>query len=296
MSKSFCLINNKFTEKISIMDRGFSYGDGFFETMIWEHLGGNVKPTLKVQYWKRHIQRIKDGCRLMQIKFPDYKTLINQRNKILGKSFNSGMREGILKLIITRGPGGRGYKFEKNMRSTLAFLSFHKTNQPDIFFEKGIDLTYCKTKLYVNDRLSGLKHLNRLDSVLARSEWDDEYFDGVFLDIDENLVEGTMTNIFFVKKDVLITPPIAGAGISGIMRSVVMEKAKLFFKEVLVRKINKKSIDNFDQMFVTNSVIKVLPVKSLNKKQFKICENVKNLISFLNPTKRIFKIKNLEIL
>ena len=296
MSKSFCLINNKFTEKISIMDRGFSYGDGFFETMIWEHLGGNVKPTLKVQYWKRHIQRIKDGCRLMQIKFPDYKTLINQRNKILGKSFNSGMKEGILKLIITRGPGGRGYKFEKNMRSTLAFLSFHKTNQPDIFFEKGIDLTYCKTKLYVNDRLSGLKHLNRLDSVLARSEWDDEYFDGVFLDIDENLVEGTMTNIFFVKKDVLITPPIAGAGISGIMRSVVMEKAKLFFKEVLVRKINKKSIDNFDQMFVTNSVIKVLPVKSLNKKQFVICENVKNLISFLNPTKRIFKIKNLEIL
>ena len=58
MSKSFFLINNKFTEKISIMDRGFSYGDGFFETMIWEHLGGNVKPTLKVQYWKRHIQRI----------------------------------------------------------------------------------------------------------------------------------------------------------------------------------------------------------------------------------------------
>ena len=87
------------------MDRGFSYGDGFFETMLWEHLGGNIKPTLKVQYWKRHIQRIKDGCRLMQIKFPDYKTLINQRNKILGKSFNSGMKGGILKLIITRGPG-----------------------------------------------------------------------------------------------------------------------------------------------------------------------------------------------
>ena len=131
---------------------------------------------------------------------------------------------------------------------------------------------------------------------MARSECEDEYFDGIFLDIDENLIEGSMTNIFFVKKDVLITPPIAGAGISGIMRSVVMEKAKLFFKKVLVRKINKKSIDDFDQMFVTNSVIKVLPVKSLNEKQFKVCENVKNLISFLNPTKKVFRIKNLEIL
>ena len=138
------------------------------------------------------------------------------------------------------------------MRSTLAFLSFHKTNQPDIFFEKGIDLTYCKTKLYVNDRLSGLKHLNRLDSVLARSEWDDEYFDGVFLDIDENLVEGTMTNIFFVKKDVLITPPIAGAGISGIMRSVVMEKAKYFTTMVQAMKVNFKT---WFIMVMVNSLI-----------------------------------------
>lgn len=296
MSKSFCLINNKFTEKLSIMDRGFSYGDGFFETMIWENLGGNVKPILKVQYWERHIQRIKDGCKLMQIQFPDYSILLNQRNKILVRSFNSGMKSGILKLIITRGLGGRGYKFESNMKSTLAFLSFKKTKQPEIFYKRGIDLTYCKTKLSVNDRLSGLKHLNRLDSVLARSEWDDEYFDGVFLDIDDNLIEGTMTNIFFIKKDILITPPIVGAGISGIIRKVVMENAKLFFKKILVKKINKKFIDDFDQMFVTNSVIKVLPVRSLNKKKFKICENVKNLIGFFNSTKKILRTKNLEIL
>jgi len=296
MSKSFCLINNKFTKKLSIMDRGFSYGDGFFETMVWENLGGNIKPILKVQYWKKHVQRIKDGCKLMQIKFPDYNTLIDQRNKILGRSFNSGMKSGILKLIITRGSGGRGYKFENNMKSTLAFLSFKKTNQPKIFYNRGIDLTYCKTKLSVNERLSGLKHLNRLDSVLARSEWDDEYFDGVFLDMNDNLLEGTMTNIFFVKKEILITPPIVGAGISGIMRKVVMENAKLFFKKILVKKINKKFIDDFDQMFVTNSVIKVLPVRSLNKKKFKICENVKKLIGFFNSTEKTLREENLEIL
>ena len=59
MSNFFSLINNQFTEKISVLDRGFSYGDGFFETMCWGYFGGIIKPIVKVEYWQRHFNRIK---------------------------------------------------------------------------------------------------------------------------------------------------------------------------------------------------------------------------------------------
>ena len=108
MSNFFSLINNEFKDNISILDRGFSYGDGFFETMLWDYLGGAVRPNLKVQFWERHYNRIKNGCNLMEIKLPNLTDLLKQREKILQRSFNQSMSEGILKLIITRGIGGRG--------------------------------------------------------------------------------------------------------------------------------------------------------------------------------------------
>ena len=295
MSNFFSLINNEFKDNISILDRGFSYGDGFFETMLWDYLGGAVRPDLKVQFWERHYNRIKNGCNLMEIKLPNLTDLLKQREKILQRSFNQSMSEGILKLIITRGIGGRGYKFENNMKPTIAFLTFPKPQLSPMIYKSGVNSIFCKNKLYSHNRLSGLKHMNRLDSVLARSEWEDEFFEGIILDEKDNLVEGTMTNIFFIKDDTLITPPIEKTGISGILRQVVIEKAKTFFKKIVISKINIKTLSSFNQMFLTNSVMKVVPVNSLGRNKFIIGENLKNLINFFNPKDRFELKKNLEL-
>ena len=295
MSNFFSLINNEFKDNISILDRGFSYGDGFFETMLWDYLGGAARPNLKVQFWERHYNRIKNGCNLMEIKLPNLTDLLKQREKILQRSFNQSLSEGILKLIITRGIGGRGYKFENNMKPTIAFLSFPKPQRSPSIYKSGVKTIFCKNKLYSHNRLSGLKHMNRLDSVLARSEWEDEFFEGIILDEKDNLVEGTMTNIFFIKDDTLITPPIEKTGISGILRQVVIEKAKTFFKKIVISKINIKTLSSFNQMFLTNSVIKVVPVNSLGRNKFVIGENLKNLINFFNPKDRFELKKNLEL-
>ena len=171
------------------------------------------------------------------------------------------------------------------MKPTIAFLTFPKPKQNLSIYDKGVKLKFCKTKLYSHNRLSGLKHLNRLDSVLARSEWRDEFFEGIFLDEKENLVEGTMTNIFFIKGETIITPPIDNSGLDGILRQVVIEKYKNFFKRIVISKVNKKMLKDFDQMFLTNSVLKVVPVKSLGNKNFIIGDNLKNLISFLEQRK-----------
>ena len=234
MSKNLSLINGEFKDSISVYDRGLAYGDGFFETMLWDSFEEKNKVNFGVEFWLRHLKRIKDGCRLMQINFPTNDEIIRQRNKILKASLKQ-KKSGLLKMIITRGEGGRGYKFEKNMSPTIIFLSLEKPKIEKKHIKLGVTVKICKTHLSKNTKLFGFKHLNRLDSVLARSEWEDEkIFEGVFIDSKQNILEGTMTNIFFVNKKTLITPPIVDSGINGVMRQVVIDNAKLFFDKVTV--------------------------------------------------------------
>ncbi len=283
MKKCISLINGKFKDSISVLDRGLAYGDGFFETMLWNSYSENNKLKLGVEFWKKHLQRIKKGCRLMKINFPVEKEILQQRNKILIESSKNNTRFGLLKMIITRGVGGRGYKFERNMRPTLIFLSFPRPKIEIKNYKKGVKVKLCTTRLSQNEKISGLKHLNRLDSVLARSEWNSSnIFEGVFMDSKKNILEGTMTNIFFVKKNQLFTPKIIDSGINGIMRQVVIENAKNFFDKVTIKDISINEISSFDQMFLTNSILKVLPVRSFKEKRFNILENVLNLVNFYN--------------
>ena len=125
---------------------------------------------------------------MMAIKIPNKHLILKQRDKILGHSSSSGMEEGILKLIISRGVGGRGYKFEDNMKPTIAFLTFPKPKQNLSIYDKGVKQNFVRQNSTLIIDYQDLKHLNRLDSVLARSEWKDEFFEGIFLDEKENLL------------------------------------------------------------------------------------------------------------
>ena len=91
-----------------------------------------------------------------------------------------------------------------------------------------------------------------------------------------------MTNIFFVKKKTLFTPQIVDSGINGVMRKVIIDNAKSFFDKVVIKKINLRDIEKFDQMFLTNSVLKVIPVIRFEKKEFIKEKNVMDLINFFN--------------
>ena len=295
MNQYISLINGKFQNTISVLDRGLAYGDGFFETMLWDSYGKNEE-KIGVEFWNRHLKRINKGCKLMKINIPVEKEILDQRNKILLKSKANGINSGLLKLIITRGVGGRGYRFEKNMKANLIFLSFKKPQLELKNYESGVRVRVCKTKLSINDNLSGLKHLNRLDSVLARSEWEDDSFEGVFVDSEKNIIEGTMTNVFFIKKSVLTTPTIVNSGISGVMRQVVIDKGKRFFDEVIEKKINLNELKNFDQMFLTNSVLKILPVTLFNNCKYSIKKNQTDLMNFFKVQNSYYKKVRLDLI
>ena len=296
MKKNLSIINGEFKDSISVYDRGLAYGDGFFETMLWDSFEKKKETNFGVEFWLRHLKRIKDGCRLMQINFPSDDEIVRQRNIILKASLKE-KKSGLLKMIITRGVGGRGYKFEKNMSPTIIFLSLQKPKIEKEYFKSGVNVKICKTHLSKNTNLFGFKHLNRLDSVLARSEWEDKnIFEGAFVDSKQNILEGTMTNIFFVQKKTLITPPIIDSGINGVMRQVVIDNAKFFFDKVIIQNINLSDVKNFDQMFLTNSVLKIIPVRKFEKKKFIIKKNVKDFISFFNCQNDIEKIERLNLI
>ena len=290
MSKYLSLINGEFEDKISVLDRGLSYGDGLFETMSWCFL--KEENIVGVEFWKRHVSRIRKTCMLMKIKMPSLRILNEYKNKILNKALHSGIHDGVLKIIITRGVGGRGYKFDKKILPSVIFLCF-----PSILskhkLKKEIKVTYCQSPITENKQLAGLKHLNRLDSVMARAEWDNNFYEGIICDSHKNLIEGTMTNIFFIKNNNLYTPKINKSGIGGIMRQVILEKSKFFFEKVVEVKVKKESVISYDGMFLTNSIIKVLPVNTFEKKIFFQAKPLSSLISYFEN--EVSKVKNLEL-
>ena len=124
MSKYLSLINGEFEDKISVLDRGLSYGDGLFETMAWCFL--KEENIVGVEFWNRHVSRIRKTCILMKIKMPSLRILNEYKNKILKKALHSGIHDGVLKIIITRGVGGRGYKFDQKILPSVIFLCFPK--------------------------------------------------------------------------------------------------------------------------------------------------------------------------
>ena len=279
MSDFISLINGEFSKHISVIDRGLSYGDGLFETMSWSYL--DDEKVLGVEFWDRHMERIKQGCSITKIKLPPTEILINYKEKILNECLGKGIKNGVLKIVITRGIGGRGYKFEKEIVPTVIFLSFPSKEISKKALNTGVKLRFCEFPIFENSILAGLKHLNRIDSVMARSEWEeDEFFDGIMLDNSENIIDGTMTNVFFSKNNVLYTPIIKKSGINGIMRQVVIDNAKLFFKGVCEIEIKRNTISTFDEMFITNSLIKILPVSHLSNKKFKTTNATKEMIQF----------------
>jgi len=295
MSNYFSLINGKFKDTISVLDRGLSYGDGLFETMSWNII--DRKRIVGVEFWKRHLKRIKEGCMVTKLSMPPTRLLDNYKDKILRKCALKGFNSGILKILITRGVGGRGYKFDKNIVPTIIFLSFPKTKTNQSLIKKGINVRFCKSPISINSQLSGLKHLNRLDSVMARSEWQAKnYFEGIFLDEFGNMLEGTMSNIFFSKDNILYTPSLSNSGINGIMRQVVIDKSYLFFKKTLQININKNCLEDFEEMFITNSVLKIFPVRKLEKKKFIITKATEKLIDFFSVNNLEDKRNNLELI
>lgn len=258
------LVNGTSQSHIEISDRGLQYGDGLFETITVQNG--------KAIFLKEHLDRLTDGCQRLFIPIPDHELLKAEIQQLTQHS-----QQAVLKIIITRGSGGRGYRQPDTIQATR-ILSLHPyPNYPDTYTQQGITALFCSTRLGLNPLLAGMKHLNRLEQVLARAEWsDDNIQEGILLDINNNVVEGTMSNLFYSKNNQLYTADLTQSGVTGIIRSMIMNH-----EPVIEHCFNQAELLSADEIFVCNSVIGLWPVKQLAGQTFSVGSKTKHLQNWL---------------
>jgi len=263
------LVNGECREHIEISDRGFQYGDGLFETIRVS----NGQPV----FLDRHIERLHAGCRRLYIPFPGNELLILEAQKLCQNS-----RKAVLKLILTRGSGGRGYR-QPDVIQTTRVLSLHPfPDYPDRYRKQGITARFCDTRLGLNPALAGIKHLNRLEQILARAEWTDPAIqEGIMLDMDEHVIEGTMTNLFYIKNETLYTASLKLAGVAGIMRGIIMAMSSKHNLSAREHTFTKDELLSADEVFVCNSVIGIWPIKQIGTTSFPASMRTKQIQTWL---------------
>lgn len=245
------LVNGVAADSISIHDRGLAYGDGVFETIA-------VRAG-KALLFEAHMRRLQRGCQKLRITAPDEEQC---RDEIAGLCDG---RTGVVKLIVTRGQAARGYAARGDARPNRLLLFSKWEGYPLRFYEEGVSLAICRTRVSVQERLAGIKHLNRLENVLAASELDGEHSqEGIMLDHDNRVIECTRSNIFFMKNGEIHTPLLQRCGIEGVMRDYILRCADKHGLRVHVRDIRLEETERMDEAFICNSLIGVWPVARLD--------------------------------
>ena len=248
------LINGEPAASVSVADRGLQYGDGLFETVAV--IAG--QPRL----WDRHLARLRSGAQRLGIACPEKVALQREADRL-----TQGMAgNGVLKIVVTRGQGGRGYRPRVETPPTR-ILSLHAFPEyPAAYWTIGVDVRLCATRLSEQPALAGIKHLNRLDQVIARGEWDNESVaEGLMLDQNGRVIEGTFTNLFALRAGRLYTADLARCGVAGVMRQAILDYCD--GQGLPLRVVPGLSLDELEaaeEVFLSNSLIGVWSVRSID--------------------------------
>ncbi|WP_161569522.1 aminodeoxychorismate lyase [Veronia nyctiphanis] len=242
-------VNGKETLDINVMDRGLQYGDGCFTTVF-------LNDSAPMD-WPLHLERLRLSTTRLHIPFDNWSLLEYWVKNACSKVDEARL---VLKIVITRGKGGRGYSPNGcNDPSVIISLSAFPDHY-DCWQSKGIRLELLNTKLGLSP-LAGLKHLNRLEQVMAKSELDAlDAEDGVLCDINGFMIETSASNLFWRKGNRIFTPTLKYSGVEGIMKQKVVlaaEEEGLSVEEVLHK---PESLLDADEIFITNTLMGLVPV------------------------------------
>ncbi len=252
------LVNGEPTFHVNISDRGFQYGDGVFTTL-------SVRQGVPL-FLGLHLQRLERDCERLFLPFPERETLIREALVLCAARPN-----GVLKIQLTRGSGGRGYRCPEPAQGTRALSIHPPPDYPASLDREGVEARVCRTRLGINPELAGIKHMNRLEQILARFEWPlGEIREGLMLDTEGHVTEGTMSNLFLAKHGVVHTPKLDLCGVAGVARGLVMAAAGELGLAVEERRITLDEVYSADEMFLTNSVIGLWPIRQLERRNYPV--------------------------
>ncbi len=243
-----CLVDGEPANSVPLDDRAVQYGDGLFETFRVE--------AGVAQFLQRHLARLAAGCERLGFPAVDWPGI---RDEV--EAFVADESDGVLKLVLTRGSSRRGYAIADATPVRRILCLSAAPHWPGEPARAGIRMRVCDTRLAIQPRLAGIKHLNRLEQVLARREWQDETIrEGLMCDTQARVIEGTMSNVFLVHDGVLHTPRLGNCGVAGVMRSVIIDLATQAAVPLEIRDLSRQDVQQADELFICNSLIGIWPV------------------------------------
>ncbi len=262
-------VNGAAAGSISIRDRGLLYGDGVFRTMLAR--------SGKLHHWSSHLNKLQQDCQALNIQCPPSARLTAELSGLLREH-----PQGVFKLIVTRGQGGRGYAPPVAAHPSHVWDVFPIPEYPAAWNTEGIRIRLCEIRLGHQPHLAGIKHLNRLENVLAAAEWQDpDIAEGLLCYSEGNVIEGTRSNLFLIRHGELLTPDLSRCGVSGVQRQRVLAWAAARHLPVSIGAVTLQDVLNADEVFLTNSVIGLWPVREFQQRQWQEFPLAREIAAFL---------------
>ncbi|MBQ4858563.1 aminodeoxychorismate lyase [Pseudoalteromonas sp. MMG007] len=241
---------------LSTQDRGLNYGDGFFTTA--KVVDG------KIQYWAHHKARLTECAQ--RLGFPNINFI--ELEEHIGNYIQS-CKLNVLKIVVTRGEGGRGYNLPAKCNLTILLsVAAYPQNYLNLH-QVGVNLAISPIKLAAQPLLAGLKTLNRLEQVLIKKAMQSQHCDDVIvLDYNNNVIEASAANIFAIKDQRIFTPQLDECGIKGVYLQSLCDKLTVEFKVVSIADLIEA-----DAVFICNSLMAVIPVKTIESRIFDVSKS-----------------------
>lgn len=246
------LVNGRRSDWVNARDRGLAYGDGVFRTLRTE-AGQPV-------WWADQFAKLAADCSALALACPDEAVLLDEVRQA------AEAEPGIVKIVLTRGAGTRGYAPPADAACTRVVLSAPLPPHARLDASFPIAARWCTLRLARQPRLAGIKHLNRLENVLARAEWDDpEVFEGLLCDQRGAVISGVTSNLLWVRNRALFTPDLSECGVAGVARSRLLRAAARLGMPVHIGRWLPDAILDADEAMICNSVIGVRRIARLGE-------------------------------
>lgn len=234
--------------------RALHYGDGVFRTALVVN-GTMVDRDLQ-------LAKLEADAEALDLRFPDRAALETDIAAVLHAETS-----GVLRLILSRRDGGRGYA-PSGVECDRMLQLRNLPDYPRACWERGITVGWSKVLLAVQPLLAGIKHLNRLEQVLASRRWPAEQHEVVMCDSEGRVTCGSRTNLFFVIDDILVTPDVSLAGVAGMMRDKLIRLARGCGIGCEVGLISPDEVRHASECFASNSLVGIWPIRQIGSLEF----------------------------
>ena len=255
-AESMILVDGSAQTPIRPTDRGLAYGDGVFRTLL-------VRRGVAVQ-WLRHYAKLAADCAALGIRCPSQSVLSDELRDACER-VDVSCAEHVAKIIVTRGNGARGYAYTNDLEPTRVVIATPRVPYPAAYAASGVRVRKCAVTLAHQPALAGVKHLNRLENVLARAEWSDsDIAEGLLCDAAGHAIGGTMTNVFIARGGTLVTPALDRCGVAGVTRQRVIDAARTHGVACAIRDVPWTELLAADEVILTNSLAGAWPVHEID--------------------------------